>query len=123
MAVKFILFAFLTVSLLMAAGCAAPQDTVVAPVTESVAEPVELARLGQRCFPTDKLLRGLRESHGEIMRGVGRVPVPSGQPPGFASLLVSPGGSWSIIVSGSGGVSCLLVWGEKWQMAPPKGSV
>ena len=104
----------------MTVGCAVPateQEAIVAPV----AEPVELARLGQRCFPTNELLRGLLESHGEVIHGVGRVPVPSGQQPGFASLLISPNRSWSIIVSGVGGVSCLLVWGDKW--APPKGSV
>ena len=120
MSAKFILFGFLAASL-MTAGCAVPaadEKAVAAPV----AEPADLTRgIGQRCFPTDKLLRGLLESHGETMRGVGRVPVPTGQSSGFASLLVSPSGSWSIIVSGSG-VSCLLVWGEKWQMAP-KGSV
>jgi hypothetical protein len=118
---KLILLGFLTISLLMTIGCAVPateQEAIVAPV----AEPVELARLGQRCFPTNELLRGLLESHGEVIHGVGRVPVPAGRAPGFASLLVSPGGSWSIIVS-SGGVACLLVWGDKWKMAAPKGSV
>ena len=122
MAVKFILLAFLAVSLLLTIGCAVPaadEKAVAAPV----AEPVELARLGQRCFPTNELLRGLLESHGEVIHGVGRVPVPSGQQPGFASLLISPNRSWSIVVSGAGGVSCLLVWGDKWKMAPPKGSV
>ena len=116
MSAKLILFGFLAVT----AGCAVPaadEKAVAAPV----AEPVELALNRQRCFPTDALLQGLLRNHGEIMRGVGRVPVPTGQSSGFASLLVSPSGSWSIIVSGSG-VSCLLVWGEKWQMAP-KGSV
>ena len=121
--------AFLISLLLFLAGCAAPAEEVAAPATEQkaanapVVEPVELTRVGQRCYPTDALLRGLLENHGEVIRGIGRVPVPSEQPPGFASLLVSPGGSWSIIVSGAGGVSCLLVWGEKWQMAGPKGSV
>jgi hypothetical protein len=119
---KLILLGFLTISLLMTIGCAVPateQEAIVAPV----AEPVELAMNRQRCFPTDALLQGLLRNHGEIMRGVGHVPVPVGQPPGFASLLISPGGSWSVIVSGAGGVSCLLVWGDKWKMAGPKGSV
>ena len=122
MEAKIILFVFLTVSLLMTVGCVAPakeQETVTAPV----AEPEELTRVGQRCFPTNELLKGLLESHGEVIHGVGRVPVPSGQQPGFASLLISPNRSWSIVVSGAGGVSCLLIWGDSWKMASPKGSV
>jgi hypothetical protein len=113
--------AFLISLLLLLAGCAAPAEEVAAPASEQKA--VELMQVGQRCYPTNALLLGLRRNHNETMRGVGQVPVPSGQPPGFTSLLVSPGGSWSIIVSGAGGVSCLLVWGEKWQMAPPRGGV
>jgi hypothetical protein len=119
MAIK---FPFLIISLLLTVGCAVQADEQKT-VSASVAEPIELMQVGQRCYPTDALLRGLLKSHGEVIRGVGRVPVPSGKQPGFASLLISPNGSWSIIVSGAGGVSCLLVWGDKWKMAQLKGSV
>ena len=120
---KFILLGFLAASL-MTAGCAVPAANEKA-VAAPVAEPADLARgIGQRCFPTNELFTGLRAApHGETTRGVGRVPVPVGKSPGVASLLVSPSGSWSIVVSNAGGVSCLLLWGDKWTMAPPIGSV
>jgi len=121
MATKLILFAFLAVSLLLTVGCVAPQDTVAAPVAESAEPPVELAQIGQRCFPAAALLRGLLQDHGEAMQGVGHVPVPAGSPPVVVSLLVSPSGSWSIVASSSRGVACLIVWGGEWSPPPKEG--
>jgi hypothetical protein len=69
-----------------------------------------------RCFPTRALLAGLLAEHGERQAGVGRVRDDDQGLNVFVSLLTSDQGSWTVIISGPSGHSCLMVWGEGWQM-------
>jgi hypothetical protein len=122
--------AFLISLLLLLAGCAAatPAEKVAAKEPVAVAqEPspeIVLGDVSRRCFPTRELVQGLFESHRETQVGLGRIRVPDGVGPAVVSLFQSPRGSWTIAVTNDEGVSCLIVWGEKWiTKMPPKGSV
>jgi hypothetical protein len=120
--------AFFLSLLLLLAGCAAPLEEVAAKEPITVAqEPspdIVIGDVTKRCFPTNELIVGLFESHRETQVGLGRIRVPDGAGPAVVSLFRSPQGSWTIAVTNDEGVSCLIVWGEKWiTKMPPKGSV
>ena len=120
--------AFLISLLLLLAGCAAPAEeaAVKAPVTIVHESPpdVVLGDISRRCFPTHQLVQGLFESYRETQVGIGKIKVPEGTDATVVSLFQSPQGSWTLAVTNDKGMSCLIVWGEKWMTkVPPKGSV
>ena len=120
--------AFFISLLLLLAGCAVPakEAVVKAPVTivhESPSD-VVLGDISRRCFPTDQLVQGLFESYRETQVGIGKIKVPEGADAAVVSLFRSPRGSWTLAVTNDQGMSCLIVWGDRWMTkVPPKGSV
>jgi hypothetical protein len=118
--------AFFISLLLLLAGCAAPVEEIAAApnATENKSPAVDLSQIATRCFPTDALIKGLFESHRETQIGLGILRVPEGSEPAVVSLFRAPLGSWTMVVSSANGVSCLIIWGEKWiNQKTPKGGV
>ena len=68
-----------------------------------------------RCFPTRQLIAGLLQEHGERQSGMGYVANDNDNGKLVVSHLVSDQGSWTIIISGPSGQSCLMVWGKGWK--------
>lgn len=66
------------------------------------------------CGPRDQALKQLAAEYGEA-------PVASGVMGNgnLIELLTSPSGTWTILVTRPGGVSCLIATGEGWQDGKP----
>lgn len=67
-------------------------------------------QIPQACAARETLLESLKSGFGEVPAGFGM----TGNG-GVFELLVSPGGSWSLILSLPDGKSCLLATGDGWE--------
>mgnify|MGYP003624476133 FL=1 len=70
-----------------------------------------------QCAPRDMVIEGLQTKHAEVIRSRGLAA--NGQ---MVEILTSESGSFSILLTTTGGISCLMAWGDAWgniDKAPP----
>lgn len=81
---------------------------VLAPLTMAQAEPQ-----AKRCVPRDKVVEVLGKKFKEHRRGIGLVADRM-----IMEVYVAESGSWTILVTGANGISCIVVAGEAWEDIP-----
>jgi len=108
----------ITLLMILLGGCVVADEAPksIEPKSIDMSGTAPMMAANTRCFPTKALLVGLRKDHGERQAGMGHVKHDHQGIGVFVSLLTSDRGSWTVIISGPSGQSCLMVWGEGWQM-------
>lgn len=71
---------------------------------------------GPQCGPRGAILQSLAKTYKEVPTHRGVVSTGS-----LLEVLVSPSGSWTIIITVPGGPTCLVSSGEGWRSLPVKG--
>ena len=67
------------------------------------------------CGPHEDIIKRLETGYKETQAGVG---LAAGG--GVVQLYVSEAGSWTVLVTRPGGVTCLLAGGENWEIVEPR---
>ena len=67
-----------------------------------------------QCAPHELMIERLKREWNEILAGVGITGTGS-----VVELLISPGGSFTLLVTRPTGISCVMVGGQQWEAVPP----
>ncbi|QRM54577.1 hypothetical protein [Sinorhizobium sp. BG8] len=81
--------------------------------TDSAADPPDM-QLTPKCARHSELVDLLQSLYAEKLSGVGLV-----SPYALAELYVAGEGNWTLILTGTDGLSCLILSGNGWQSLPP----
>lgn len=73
------------------------------------------AQSAQKCAPRDVIVAKLKEKHGETARAVGL----SGGKAAFEVWASGAKGSWTMLVTRTNKVSCIIAAGDTWVELPP----
>ena len=79
------------------------------------ATPPALAQSAQQCAPRDVVVAKLKTKHGESARAVGI----SGGRAAFEIWASSEKGSWTMLVTRTNKMSCIIASGDTWVELPP----
>lgn len=90
-----------------------PKLTLAAAIAMTLAAPAAEARFS--CAPRDVVLQRLEQDFRE--RPVGAGLVAGGQ---MVELLISRDGTWTLVVTGPNGVSCMVAVGDSWEWQLPQ---
>ena len=80
----------------------------------AIAALLSSAASAQACQPRLDLLKSLKTSHNEVPRAHGLKSTGT-----VVEVLWSETGSWSLIITGTNGISCIVYAGEAWELIPP----
>ena len=75
---------------------------------------VAAAQYQVQCWPRDVTVETLDRKYGEKPVAMGQVF--NGN---ILEVLISPSGSWSIIITRPNGMACMITSGENWEVLPP----